>query len=215
MEKAFDRVAPFYDRWIGRFMSGRMERMVSMLACSPDEVVLDLGGGTGLLSRRLVSRCKEVHLLDESPAMVRQVRHGKVRVQVGNATQTPYPDRFFDAIVLSDVLHHIREHNLLLDEVRRLLKPGGRLLVNEVDLERALGRAVASLEALFFVRVFPTSFRELGKKLESMGFRLMEEKRDAWSFIGLWRFAPQSAQGFVVTQAEFPQDFDGTHTQGN
>ena len=76
MEKAFDRVAPFYDRWIGRFMSGRMERMVSMLACSPDEVVLDLGGGTGLLSRRLVSRCKEVHLLDESPAMVRQVRHG-------------------------------------------------------------------------------------------------------------------------------------------
>ena len=215
MEKAFDRVAPFYDRWIGRFMSGRMERMVSMLACSPDEVILDLGGGTGLLSRRLVSRCKQVHLLDESPAMVRQVRHGKVRVQVGNATQTPYPDRFFDAIVLSDVLHHIREHNLLLDEVRRLLKPGGRLLVNEVDLERALGRAVASLEALFFVRVFPTGFGGLGKKLESMGFRLMEEKRDAWSFIGLWRFAPQSAQGFVVTQAEFPQDFDGTHTQGN
>lgn len=215
MEKAFDRVAPFYDRWIGRFMSGRMERMASMLACSPEEVVLDLGGGTGLLSRHLVSRCKEVHLLDESPAMVRQVRHGQVRVQVGNATQTPYPDRFFDAIVLSDVLHHIREQDLLLDEVCRLLKPGGRLLVNEVDLERVLGRAVASLEALFFVRVFPTGFRELGEKLESIGFRLKEEKRDSWSFIGLWSFAPRSPQGFVVTQAEFPQDFDGTHTHGN
>ena len=98
----------------------------------------------------------------------------------------------FVRCVLSDVLHHVREQNLLLDEVCRLLKPGGRFLVNEVDLERALGRGVASLETLFFVRVFPTSFRELGEKLGSIGFRLMEEKRDAWSFIGLWRFAPQS-----------------------
>lgn len=193
VEKPFDRLAPHYERWVGRFMSSRMDRMADLLSCSPEEVILDLGGGTGLLARRLVERCGEVHLLDESLRMVEQVRQEKIITQVGCGTKAPYPDRFFDAVILSDVFHHVHEQDLLLDEVHRILKPGGRLLVNEVDLERFLGRMVGRLENLFFTRVFPTGFQNLSDRLESRGFQIVTKLRDSWSFIGLWKLAP----GFI------------------
>lgn len=190
MEKAFDRLASHYDRWIGSFMSRRMDWMAEFLSCSKEEVVLDLGGGTGLFARRLVDRCREVHLLDESSRMIEQVRHEKIKTRLGSGTHTPYPDRFFDAVVLSDVFHHVREQDLLLGEILRVLKPGGRLMVNEVDMERFMGRVAARLENLFFVQVFPTGFKALSERLECLGFRLVDKKQDSWSFIGLWQLDP-------------------------
>lgn len=208
MEKPFDKVAPYYDRWIGRFMSGRMDRMADLLSCSPDEIVLDLGGGTGLFARRLLGRCGEIHILDESPQMVEQARHGEIKTQVGCGTEAPYPDRFFDAVVLSDVFHHIREQELLLDEVLRLLKPGGRLLVNEVDLDRFWGRVAGRLETLLFTQVFPTGFQHLCTRLEKRGFRLVDGVRDSWSFIALWKLDDPSLGGFSVSHAKLPEDID-------
>ena len=204
MEKPFDRLAPHYDRLIGRFMSSRMDRMADLLSCAPEEVVLDLGGGTGLLARRLVGRCGEIHLLDESPRMLEQVRQEKIITKVGSGTKAPYPDRFFDAVILSDVLHHVHEQDLLLDEVRRMLKPGGRLLVNEVDLERFLGRMVGRIENLFFTRVFPTGFQNLSDRLESRGFQVVAELRDCWSFIGLWKLVPGCIQEVFCVAGEAP-----------
>ncbi len=213
MVKPFDRVAPYYDRWIGRFMSGRLDRMVDLLSCTPDDVVLDLGGGTGLFARRLLGRCGEIHLLDESSQMVEQVRHGKIKTRVGSGTVAPYPDRFFDAVVLSDVFHHIREQDLLLDEVFRLLKPEGRLLVNEVDLDRVLGRIAGRLETLLFTRVFPTGFQHFCTRLEKRGFRLVDEVRDSWSFIGLWKLEAYSLGGLSVSHAELPENVDRFQVQ--
>ncbi len=187
MEKAFDRIAPYYDRWIGRFMSDRMDRMVEMLACSPEETVLDLGGGTGLFARKLVGRCREVHLLDESLPMIQSGASDRILAREGDATRTGYPDRSFDAIVLSDVMHHIREQELLLLEVGRLLKPGGRLLVNEIDREKFLGFLVGKLEAFFIPPVFPVGFLELSKSLDRHGFILLAKQQDAWSFVAIWR----------------------------
>jgi demethylmenaquinone methyltransferase/2-methoxy-6-polyprenyl-1,4-benzoquinol methylase len=213
MGKPFDRVAPYYDRWIGRFMSDRMDRMADFLSCSPDEIVLDLGGGTGLIARRLLDRCGEVHLLDESSQMIGQVRQEKIKTRVGCGTETPYPDQFFDAIVLSDVFHHIREQDLLLDEVARLLKPGGRLLVNEVDLDRVWGRIIGRLENLIFTQVFPTGFQSFCSRLEERGFRLAGEIRDSWSFIGLWKLEEPSLGGFPMSHSKFPEDIDRFQAQ--
>jgi demethylmenaquinone methyltransferase/2-methoxy-6-polyprenyl-1,4-benzoquinol methylase len=204
MSKAFDRLAPHYDRWIGRFMSNRMDRMAELLSCSPGEIVLDLGGGTGLLARRLVGRCTEVHLLDESRPMLEQVHDRKILKQIGCATKTPYEDDSFDAIILSDVFHHVRLQEALLDEILRLLKPGGRLLVNEVDLDRFLGRLLARMENSFFVRVYPTGYECFCECMSQRGFRLTRSYRDAWSFIGLWRLEAGSPGGGSMPHPEFP-----------
>ncbi len=187
MPKAFDRIAPYYDRWVGRFMSGRMDRMATILSPSLEETILDLGGGTGLFAGRLIGRCKEIHLLDESPRMVEQVPCKGIVALVGSGTEIPYTDRFFDAIVLSDVFHHINDQDRVLDEVTRVLKSGGRLLVNEPDQERFMGRALGVLESLFFGQIHYTGFQEINRKLETRGFRLVSKSRDCWSFIGLWR----------------------------
>jgi ubiquinone/menaquinone biosynthesis C-methylase UbiE len=215
MGKAFDRIAPHYDRWIGKLMSGRLDRMAEILSCSSEEVILDLGGGTGLFSRRIANRCKAVHLLDESLRMIEQVPPGKIHTRLGDATETGYPDRYFDAVVLSDVFHHVREQDLLLGEITRLLKPKGRLLVNEIDLDRFWGRAVACGENLFFSRISPTGFRAFSELLEKRGFSLLEKARDSWSFIGLWRFRGDSPGLLQVPQAELPEDIDRFQVQGN
>lgn len=186
MEKPFDRIAPYYNRWIGRFMSARMDRMAEMIACSPEETLLDLGGGTGLFARRLVGRCGEIHLLDESQRMIEQADCEKIRVRSGDATNTGYPERSFDWVVLSDVIHHIREQDRLFTEVARLLKPGGRLLVNEIDREKTLGRLFGKLEGFVFPPVYHVGFMELSEALARYGFTLRQKVQDTWSFIALW-----------------------------
>jgi len=169
MEKPFDRIAPYYNRWIGRFMSARMDRMAEMIACSPEETLLDLGGGTGLFARRLVGRCGEIHLLDESQRMIEQADCEKIRVRSGDATNTGYPERSFDWVVLSDVIHHIREQDRLFTEVARLLKPGGDCWSTRSTGKKPWGGSLESLRGLSFPRSITLVLWNFPKHLPATG----------------------------------------------
>ena len=104
----------------------------------PDWCVGDLGCGTGELSLALAPFVDRLIAVDSSEAMLatarrRLARFGNVEVASGTLEQLPIPDRTLDAATLFLVLHHVAEPSRVIREAERALKPGGCLLI--VDME--------------------------------------------------------------------------------
>jgi SAM-dependent methyltransferase len=96
--------------------------------------ILDAGCGSGPLAAELVARGADVSGLDGSPAMVELARRrlGEVVPLTVHdlAEPLPYEDESFDDVVASLVLHYLRDWEGPLAEIRRVLKPGGRLVAS-------------------------------------------------------------------------------------
>lgn len=95
--------------------------------------VLDVGCGGGVLARRLSAAGREVVGVDPSPAQVDRARAAGVVVEQAGAEQLPFADESFDAVVSSCSIKHWRDRPAGLAECLRVLRPGGPLVVGEID----------------------------------------------------------------------------------
>ena len=101
--------------------------------------LLDIGGGAGAAVPTLLESFpgSRVRLIDPDPKMCARARKrlqskgDRVLVEEMNANRLSYPDATFDAVLCFEVLHHIPDWRGALVEARRVLKPGGVLLVAE------------------------------------------------------------------------------------
>jgi ubiquinone/menaquinone biosynthesis C-methylase UbiE len=137
-----------YDYVVGFLSLGReqaMRRMtVDLAQLQPGESVLDVGCGTGTLTRLAKVRVGEtgrVYGVDAAPQMIAVARHKAARrdlaidFQVGLIEQLAFPDDSFDVVLSSLMMHHLPEElkRQGLAEIARVLKPGGRLLVLDIQ----------------------------------------------------------------------------------
>jgi SAM-dependent methyltransferase len=95
--------------------------------------ILDAGCGAGPVSAALRERGAEVRGFDASAKMVELARQrlgASADLRVGDLSRPlPYPDAEFDDAVVSLVLHYLKDWSAPLAELRRVLKPGGRLIL--------------------------------------------------------------------------------------
>jgi demethylmenaquinone methyltransferase/2-methoxy-6-polyprenyl-1,4-benzoquinol methylase len=140
----FDSVASRYDL-MNDLMSAGLHRLwkrftVEASGVRPGERVLDIAGGTGDLARLFAQRVGargEVVLTDINPAMLKLGRDrllddGVVGpVAQCNAEALPFPRDRFDCVSVAFGLRNMTHKDVALSEMRRVLKPGGRLLVLE------------------------------------------------------------------------------------
>jgi ubiquinone/menaquinone biosynthesis C-methylase UbiE len=134
-----------YDLMTAVLFAGRRRRAFSALATAagarPGDRILDVGCGTGFFARLLadiVGSKGEVLGVDAAPEMVahavsRSRSLSNCRFEVGNAGALAYPNGSFDGVVSSLTMHHLAAEEQLpaVREMRRLLRPAGRLLVAE------------------------------------------------------------------------------------
>jgi SAM-dependent methyltransferase len=96
--------------------------------------VLDAGCGSGLLAAALLAKGAVVTGFDASPAMLRLARQNLgagADLRVADLGRPlPFADGAFDDVVVSLVLHYLRDWTAPLAELRRVLKPGGRLILS-------------------------------------------------------------------------------------
>ena len=97
-----------------------------------DQRVLDVGGGMGRMSIPLARR-HFVTLTDISPQMLELARgHAspRLKIEVADGRSLPYENSAFDYVLCIDVMPHMPEPRVLLQEISRVLRPGGTLVVD-------------------------------------------------------------------------------------
>ena len=124
--------------WIARHgrvgISGVCARNRALLrkACPGNGPVLDIGGGTGLAGEAFPPS-REYVVCDASPVVTAQSHSdvGKRHTVMGYATELPFPDASFDAVLMLDVLEHLHRDDIdgSMVEARRVLRSRGRLLI--------------------------------------------------------------------------------------
>ena len=96
-----------------------------------DMNILELACGSGQLSLRLSTHVQLWEATDFSENMIREARKrsfsGRLHFSVQDATNLPYVDSSFDAVVIANALHIMPNPERALSEIRRVLKPGGLL----------------------------------------------------------------------------------------
>jgi SAM-dependent methyltransferase len=112
----------------GAFVHELAGGVLEWLAASSGESILDLGCGTGELTQRIAAAGAHVSGVDASPAMVAGARSRGIAAEEGKAESLPYPDASFDAVFSNAALHWVRGQDAMMDEVHRVLKPGGRFV---------------------------------------------------------------------------------------
>jgi len=150
---------------------------------SAQSTVLDCGCGVGVLLKDLVTRCSCVHGLDISEKSLELIEcsHPALRsLVVGDAEQMPYKGGVFDAVVLRGTLHHLADLAGGMQEFKRVLKPGGVLVVAEPCSDFPIifwGRKLLSKRR---EKSFDT--RELRSLFSTTGYWLIGERR--FGYIG-------------------------------
>lgn len=98
------------------------------LDAQPGEQILDLGCGDGQLSMRVAASGARVTGVDASAEMAAAARERGIAAEQAAAERLPFGDARFDAVFSNAVLHWVRDQDAMMDEVRRVLKGGGRFV---------------------------------------------------------------------------------------
>ncbi len=130
----FNIAAPFYEHFIPPNLS---DTLLRLLALEDGQWVLDAAGGTGRIGSLLGGRGRRVVVVDLAMKMLLQAhsKDGLLTAQV-STNQLPLAANCFDRILVVDALHHIQAQSATVRELWRVLKPGGRLVIEEPDIQR-------------------------------------------------------------------------------
>jgi demethylmenaquinone methyltransferase/2-methoxy-6-polyprenyl-1,4-benzoquinol methylase len=114
--------------------------------------VLDAGGGTGRVANAIRGHAGEVVIADPSLGMLRQASRTQLRLACANSESLPFPGETFERVIMVDALHHVIDQRHSATELYRVLKPGGRIVIEEPDIRTFGVKLIAVAEKLLLMR---------------------------------------------------------------
>lgn len=135
----FEQVAGQWDNLrTGYFTEAVREAAIAKAYLHPEMTVADVGAGTGFVSAGLALLVQKVHVLDGSPPMLEVARKNlaqfnNLEFHAADGLALPLPDSSQDAVFANMYLHHCPDPLAAIQEMVRILRPGGRLVLTDMD----------------------------------------------------------------------------------
>jgi ubiquinone/menaquinone biosynthesis C-methylase UbiE len=151
--------------------------MLQLLDPKRDEVLLDVGAGTGSIANRVAKYCDNVYALDPNNDRVEFIKahYPEVKAFAGQVGVIPFPDSYFNKIYIINAFHHFPVAEAAIDEMARVLKPTGRILVHDSNPEgMSLGARVEIKIVKEQVKFLPLA--QLRDLVEAQGLRTVQLK---------------------------------------
>ncbi len=158
--------APHYDHVVDQQIGPRTRELIRERLAREGRLgyAAEFGCGTGFFTDVLAAATDHLVATDLSPVMVERARErvhaGSVTFQVADCQRTPFADAEFDAVFLALVIH-FTEPEMAIAEMRRVLRPGGLLLIANLDptaltgIDRLRARVRIVFEGLAGYRMKP------------------------------------------------------------
>ena len=183
--KVYDILAPLMTLGLER----RFHRLViRQLALRGDEQILDIGCGTGTLTRDIAaaltdkvrSRCTGLDAAEKMIAVAKRKAAGipNIHFDAAIAEHLPYENNSFDAAVSTFFFHHIHFElkKKVLTETARVLKPGGRLIIVDVDVPTTWFGSICAHSGHWLFQQNEIAENIIGKLREAFGASLFKWK---------------------------------------
>jgi ubiquinone/menaquinone biosynthesis C-methylase UbiE len=138
-KKYFDDVASQWDKMRKTFFSEAVrEKAFTIANIQPGELAADIGAGTGFITEGLIQNGMRVIVIDQSEEMIREMQkkfqdNSKIDYRQGNAENLPVEDEIVDYVFANMYLHHVESPSVAINEMVRILKPGGKLIITDLD----------------------------------------------------------------------------------
>jgi len=159
-----------------------VQRFVTALGEAVNGSLLDVACGPGILSAAIAKAARDVVAFDLTPQMLKKAAQrcaeaglDNVTFREGNATELPFTDAAFDAVVTRLSVHHFDRPSRVIEEIFRVLRPGGSFVIadvisSELPAEAELQNAIEILRDPSHVRMLPGS--ELTSLVRNAGFAI-------------------------------------------
>lgn len=184
VRRRYERLAGQYDRRWQPYIDATLEEVLRALPCDGSSQLLDVPCGTGELARRLLTRGQQVRYTgaDLSHTMLRQasdkIEPGQATWIEANVSCLPFGDAAFDTVVCANSFHYFRSPLQSAQELRRVLRPGGQLILvdwcDDYLMCKLCSIWLRFTDAAFFRTYSLDACRAL---LEQAGFHVTDAKR--------------------------------------
>ena len=129
----FDEMSSDYSNTLGKYTEPMNYALIKELDGKNFKTLLDVGCGNGIFLSMVLNKFDvEVSGIDISPGMIeksKELLDGRADLKVGDSEHLPWNDKSFDIVTCSASFHHYPGPELALKEMKRVLRPGGILMI--------------------------------------------------------------------------------------
>ncbi len=135
----FDQIGSRWDELRQSFFSEAVrDKALALADVRPGQLAADIGAGTGFLTEGLIRRGLRVIAVDQSAVMLDAMRQrfsaeDAIDYRQGDAERLPLDDASVDVVFANMLLHHVENPPTAIAEMMRILKPGGRVVITDLD----------------------------------------------------------------------------------
>ncbi len=170
----FDENAKEYDAWFDEHPSVFESELAAVRELIPSGGSgIEIGAGTGRFAQSLGIKTG----VEPAPEMAAIARSRGITIERAFAEELPFKSEEFDFALLVTVLCFVNDPIRVLSEIRRVLKPGGLLLIGFIDRESRTGRQVLTSGSKYYRNAFLYSARDILEMVTRAGFQWKEARQ--------------------------------------